>query len=197
MTENTFASKTRKDYYTTLHQAAITISSSLELDEALKNIVRGVTEAMGAKASMLRLLDAESGQLTVGAAYGFSAEYLAKGPVNVTYSKLDQEIKKQPGCSAVVISDVRTDPRFQYREEAAREGLVSALCMPLKVHDDEIGVLRVYTGEPTAFSDDDQKFLTVLASLAAQAIENARLYDAMKHSYDGIIGAFLGTSLTI
>lgn len=180
----------QKDYYTTLHQVALAISSSLELKQVLPNIVRSVSEAMGAKASMLRLLDSESGQLQVSAAYGLSNDYLQKGPVNIQHSRLDSEILC---CAPVYIADVRSDERFQYREAAAREGLVSALCVPLEVHDEAIGVLRVYSSKPTTFADEDLKFLTILASLAAQAIENARLYDAVKTTYDGVINAFWGT----
>ncbi len=181
-----------KDYYTTLYHTALAISSSLELDQVLENIVEGVTEAMGAKGAVLRLLDQENGQLQLGAAYGLSAEYLEKGSVNVSSSLLDSEIKDRQGCSSLVIQDVRIDPRFQYREAAAREGLVSALCAPLKVHDASIGVIRVYTDTSTTFQDEEKKFLSVLASLAAQAIENARLYDAIRGSYDGVVDAFLG-----
>ena len=90
------------------------------------------------------------------------------------------------------IPDVRTDERFQYQDAAKREGLVSLLCVPLDVHGTAIGVLRVYTDELRTFTDEDVKFLSILASLAAQAIENARLYDAVKRSYSGVVGAFWG-----
>ena len=183
-----------KDYYAMLYRTAMAISSSLELDQVLENIVEGVTKAMGARGAVLRLLDQESGQLEVGAAYGLSDKYLKKGSVNISFSRLDGEIKDKHDCSSMAILDVRTDPRFQYREAAIREGLISALCAPLKAHGETIGVLRVYTDTPVTFQDEDKKFLSVLASLAAQAIENARLYDAVKTSYDGIVNAFLGVS---
>jgi GAF domain-containing protein len=179
-----------RNYYTLLHQAALAISSSLEPEEVLPAIVKSVTEAMGAKASVLRLLDDDTGQLRVNAAFGLSEEYLQKGPVMVQRSRLDEEVL---ACTPVYIADVRTDDRFQYRDAAAREGLVSALCVPLEVRDQAIGVLRVYHDEPAAFADEDVKFLTILASLAAQAIENARLFEELRNKYDGVIGAFWGT----
>jgi GAF domain-containing protein len=60
------------------------------------------------------------------------------------------------------------------------------------VYDEPIGVIRTYTDEPVTFQDEDQKFLSILASLAAQAIENARLYGEVRSSYDGMVNAFLG-----
>ncbi len=38
------------DYYTALYQAALTISSSLELDQVLQSVVMSITEAMQVKA---------------------------------------------------------------------------------------------------------------------------------------------------
>src|SRR5947199_359837 len=70
--------------------------------------------------------------------------------------------------------------------------LVSVLSVPLEVHGEAIGVMRVYTSEPMTFHEDDIQFLSVLASLAALAIENARLYENLKSSYHGVMAAFWG-----
>jgi len=183
--------RTHKDYYTALHQVALTISSSLELDEVLQRVVTSITEAMQVKACALRLLDAHSGELQLSAVYGLSKGYLTKGPVEVKSSLIDSEAL----CGTpVVIHDVRTDPRFQYQEAARREGIVSVLCVPLEVHGKAIGVIRVYTSEPSVFNQDDIQFLSVLASLAALAIENASLYDSLKRSYDGVMDVLWGSS---
>ena len=183
--------RTHKDYYTALHQVALTISSSLELDEVLQRVVTSITEAMQVKACALRLLDAHSGELQLSAVYGLSKGYLTKGPVEVKSSLIDSEAL----CgTSVVIHDVRDDPRFQYQEAARREGIVSVLCVPLEVHGRAIGVIRVYTSEPCDFHEDDIHFLSVLASLAALAIENASLYDGLKRSYDGVMDVLWGSS---
>ena len=55
-------SRTHKDYYTALYQAALTISSSLELEEVLQSVVTSITEAMEVKACSLRLLNERTGQ---------------------------------------------------------------------------------------------------------------------------------------
>ena len=181
-----------KDYYQALYQAAMTISSSLELDQVLQSIVASIADAMQVKACLLRLLNEENNQLQLSAVCGLSDEYLAKGPIRLSNSAIDSETL----CGApVYIPDVRTDPRFQYQEAARHEGIVSALCVPLELHGQAIGVLRVYTGEATEFHEDDIQFLTVLASLSALAIENARLYASIKNSYEGVMSAFWGTSI--
>ncbi len=178
-----------KDYYTALYQAALTISSSLELHQVLQSIVTSITEAMEVKACVLRLLDPKTGLLTVSAVHGLSHEYMAKGPVNVTNSAIDSEAL----CGKpVYIHDVRIDPRFQYQKAAQAEGIVSVLCVPLEVRGEAIGVMRVYTAQQTTFLEDDIQFLSVLASLAGLAIENARLFESVRSSYDGVIDALWG-----
>ena len=180
------------DYYTALYQAALAFSSSLELHEVLQTVVTNITETMRVKACVLRLLDERTGQLQLSAYHGLSGSYLAKGPVEVEHSPIDSEaLQGKP----VMIYDVRNDSRFQYAEAARREGIASVLCAPLEVRGKAIGVMRVYTGECCTFHDDDIQFLTVLARLAALAIENASLYKNLKSSYDGVLDVLWGSSL--
>ncbi len=182
--------RTHKDYYNALYQVALTISSSLELDDVLQRVARSITEAMQVKACVLRLLDPRTGHLQLSAGYGLSRSYLAKGPVEVEHSPIDSEALSG---TPVIIPDVRVDSRFQYQDAARQEGIVSVLCVPLEVHGKAIGVLRVYAGEQRVFHKDDIQFLTVLASLSALAIENASLYDNLKRSYDGVMDVLWGT----
>lgn len=183
-----------KDYYTALYQATLTITSSLELDQVLQSVVKSITEAMAVKACGLRLLDPDTDQLRLGAVYGLSSDYLSKGSVKVGSSPIDME---SLSGKTVSIKDVRTDQRFQYRDAARQEGIVSVLCVPLEVRGTAIGVMRVYTSEPTVFEESDIQFLSVLASLAALAIANARLYDSLKSSFNGVMDAFWGMNVSL
>ncbi len=185
--------RSHKDYYTALYQATLTISSSLELDQVLQSVVKSITEAMEVKACAVRLLDPRTGQLQYNAGYGLSSNYLAKGPVDVEHSPIDSEALRG---APVIIPDVSEDSRFQYKEAAKREGIVSVLCVPLEVHGRAIGVMRVYTSEPCTFHEDDIQFLTVLASLSALAIENASLYESLKRSYDGVMDVLWGSNVS-
>lgn len=183
----------KSDYYSALYQATLTISSSLELDAVLQSVVESITEAMQVKACVLRLLNPQTGRLRLSAVYGLSSSYLAKGPVELQHSQLDGEALRG---KTVIIPDVSQDARFQYKTEARREGIVSVLCVPLEVHGQAIGVLRVYTSEVCTFTEEDIQFLSVLASLAALAIENASLYQNLKSSYDGILDALWGSQVS-
>ena len=128
----------------TLYKVARTVNSSLDIMEVLQTIVTSTTEALSARACSLRLLGPDGKHLMFGAAYGLSASYRAKGRVLIEQSNIDR--LALAGDSAVFVSDARSDPRFQYPEQAREEGIVSVLVVPLRVQDQPIGVMRVYTG---------------------------------------------------
>jgi GAF domain-containing protein len=178
-----------RSYWRTLYAATHDIASSLNLEEVLNRLVRRVAEAMGVKAATLRLLAANNEVLTQRTSYGLSDRYLNKGPVDRGHSPLDEEALQG---QSVWVEDVRTDPRFQYPREAAQEGLVSALCVPLSLHGQPIGVMRVYTAGRRKFDPEEVEFLSALADLGAIAIENARLHEELRRDLDQTVGALWG-----
>lgn len=56
----------------------------------------------------------------------------------------------------------------------------SELALPLKIGDRVIGVLDVQSQVPSAFIEDDERILSILADQVSIAIENARLFDETK-----------------
>jgi GAF domain-containing protein len=68
--------------------------------------------------------------------------------------------------------DVTNDPRYI----KALEDVNSELCVPLISRGKTIGVLDIETSEPDAYTEKDENILTALASSAAIALENAKLY---------------------
>lgn len=61
-------------------------------------------------------------------------------------------------------------------------GLCSALAAPLILEGTATGVLSVFNDRPHRFNDDEKRLLTALASFAAVALQNARLYARVFHS---------------
>jgi GAF domain-containing protein len=55
--------------------------------------------------------------------------------------------------------------------------------LPLTVRGKAIGVLRVYSSTPYAFSEADIEFLSALSCQGAIAIENARLFEHVRNEY--------------
>lgn len=170
-----------QNFYKALYAVAKVINSSLEPETLFKKIAESITSAMKVKGASIRLLDRQGKRLLLAASYGISKGYLRKGAVEVGKSVIDQEAL---AGKIVAIQDARTDPKFQYHEQAKEEGIVSVLVVPLRVEDRKIGVLRVYAPESRDFAPDEIDFVTAIANLSAIAIENAHLHQALKRDYE-------------
>lgn len=171
--------------FQTLYHVARTVNSSLDIMQVLQTVVASTAEALDARACSLRLLGPDGKHLMFGAAYGLSPAYRAKGPVLLVHSEVDA-LALQSGRT-VVIDDARSDPRFQYPGDAREEGIVSVLVTPLKVQDQPVGVLRVYTGAHRTFDNEERELAEAIASLSALAIENGRLYERLNRNYQAAL----------
>jgi len=166
-----------------LFHIAEALSSSLELEPMLSNVLKATVNEMRIKAASVRLLDQKGKVLQLVAAYGLSHAYLDKGAIKKESSPIDQHVLQG---EPVVLFDVATEPGFQYPEEAAREGIRSVLVVPLRLRGQTIGVMRAYSAQPRRFGPIATDFLLSVADLTAVAIENARLHAALKARYEDL-----------
>ncbi|MBI1178815.1 GAF domain-containing protein [bacterium] len=151
-----------------------TISSTLNLDDALRAITEEGCELMGCKICALQLLDETGEWLTLRACHGAGEAYLNKPPVPVSESLLGFVVRR---CRPVQVENVQASGRYQQVEVARAEGLVSVLAVPLRFGSEGIGTLSVYKNEAHTFSNEEIRILSALADLSAIAIEKARLYE--------------------
>lgn len=156
-----------------LYELGQLVNSTLDVNEVLSLIARHATRLLHGKASFIRLFDRSGKKLYIGGAYGLSQAYINKGPVDVEKSLVDSEALRG---GVIQVLEVGQDQRFQYREEARREGLRSMLSCPMQAQNRTLGVIRVYTAEPHVFGEQEQNLLKNLANLGAVAIQNARAY---------------------
>ena len=138
---------------------------------------------MNLKAASVRLLDKKRQKLELVASHGLSESYLAKGAVSLERSRIDQRVL---AGETVILYDVAGEEGFQYQAEAAAEGIRSVLAVPLRVKEQPVGVMRVYSAQPRHFTQVGVQFLQSVAGLVAVAIENARLYEALQARYEGL-----------
>jgi sigma-B regulation protein RsbU (phosphoserine phosphatase) len=164
----------RVEELTFLSETSRFLSSTLDPDEVLDNIVRTMARAMHVKACTIRLLNEGQDELVVKATYGLSSAYLRKGPVLVYENPNDMAALTG---EVVHIEDMRTDPWVRYPEEARREGLVSSLAVGLLARGQALGTLHIYTSEPHRFTDEEARLFRSVADQAALTIHNARLVE--------------------
>jgi len=76
----------------------------------------------------------------------------------------------------IVVKNVAADDGVQYRDEKKQEGIVSILSVPINAREDVIGVMRLYSGEPREFTEEDIMLATAMAHQGGLAIQNASMY---------------------
>lgn len=168
--------------YKIIYEVARIINLSLKPREVLNKIAEETAKGMNAKGCFIRVLSQDGKTLEPGAYHGLSDRYAKKGPVEVEKSKLDRDVLRG---EIVTINDVRSDSRFQYPEQAAEEGLCSLVVAPLSIGGGKvIGSIRVYSAEERAFDDNELDFLRCIADLSGLALENARMYTALKRAQE-------------
>jgi serine phosphatase RsbU (regulator of sigma subunit) len=155
-----------------IYQISTLVAGKFELQEVLDRLAEAAVLVTNTTACSIRLLDDISGNLKMRSTYGLSEEYRNKGPVN-----LDEPVIKEAfSGKAVVLDDMRIDPRVRYRQATIKEGLISQLTVAIMFRGRPLGVLRLYSPEPNRFNRHAIRIARLVATQCAIAITNARLY---------------------
>jgi GAF domain-containing protein len=159
-----------------LHEIVSTVSSSLELGEVLKAVVRLMTAASGVHACFAYLVEDDGARLVLRAA---SPPYERQvGKVVMERGEGLAWWAAERAEAAFIREGALADSRTKYFAELEEERFQSLLAIPVVGRSGEaIGVITAHTEAPREFSDDEVDFLVTSASLVASAIENARLYE--------------------
>jgi PAS domain S-box-containing protein len=78
------------------------------------------------------------------------------------------------------VGDVREDSRAT--DFARSVGVRSMLVAPIQSRNRAIGTISSVSSQPQSFTAEDEYLMTILASQAAMAIENAQLFDAQRRA---------------
>lgn len=148
------------------------ITSKLNMNEVFGMIAEKIPEVLGVDAATIRLLDHTGKKLVLHAASGLSDAYLQRGPVDTEASVMNA-LKGTP----IAIFDAPNDPRFNYPEEARKEGIKSILVVPIPIRGEISGILRLLSRSPRLFEQQEIDFVAALAVQCGIAIENARIYE--------------------
>jgi phosphoserine phosphatase RsbU/P len=156
----------------TLAEVGREFGAILQLDELLTRITNLTRRVIDYRTFGILLLNDDTGELEMKVAvrYGDKVQMprVQLGVGLVGYAALHKV--------AVVVPDVSTDPRYIKLVDDAKSELV----IPLLLKDRCIGVFDLESPELDAFSKTHVEILTLLASQAAVAIENARLYETIR-----------------
>jgi GAF domain-containing protein len=172
-----------------LVDTSVQLGSLLNLPELLQAIMGAATDLLRTESSSLMLLDDETNELVFEVATGQPGAALRELRVPADQGIAGWVLQHdQPA----IVSNVSSDKRF-YEQIDQKSGFNtrSMLAVPLKIRDRSIGVIEaINKKESSGFTERDQDIATALASQAAVAIENARLYRKLA---DAVVESRYGT----
>ena len=179
-------SQERLDQVRLFYQIGQKLASSLDLQQVLREIIELTTVVLNAEAATLFLLDEERHELVFAIPTGEKGALLQEFRIPADQGVAGWVVATgQPA----LINDVRSDPRFLH-EVDNETGFVTRnlLCVPLQYQGRIIGALETLNKHsPRGFTNEDLQWLTTLATHAAVAVENARLYESLRQERDRII----------
>jgi len=155
------------------------LSQHVNVDELVENALRIALEVVNAEAGSVLLADEKAQQLVFRYVIGEKAEQL-RGTA-IPWDKGVAGAVFQSGEPAI-IGDVARDTRhFSAIDNSTGFKTLDMITIPLKRWEgDPIGVLQVLNKREGQLNKDDIAILTIVSALAAQAIEQARLFETAK-----------------
>lgn len=156
-----------------LLNVAQVVVASIELDEALQNILLSAMSMADMPAGTVALYDEATNKLELHAHAGLSEKFISLDRWTVKPEGLTHEILD--GGELFVIEDTEQAPFFK-NPLALEEGIRSLIAVPLKMQRKIVGVLYLDDFRPRRFCADRLRMLSVLGSFASMSIDNARLY---------------------
>ncbi len=167
-------------FYRVFRDVSTVVHSSTDVEEVLELVVWKASEMLDAMGAILRILNLETHQLELGAAYGLGERYISKGVVSKEKTITDLCKRNK----VIIIEDILTDPRVQYPQEAWEEGIRMILDLPLTLRADIVGIIRMYFAKQRRFSEEELDFVIAITEQCACAIDKARLIETQQARYD-------------
>jgi len=165
----------RNSQLNALNQIAVNITSSLNLQNMLDEIMKHGITLTGAQASCIAFYDEATGHFKEWITHGF-AEHFVRNMSFHPGGLADEAFT----TASYILSNDRPETLHKLSSLAREEGLRCFVCLPLTSHDHRLGVIYFYRTDRDTFMPTDIELLAIFASLVAQTIDNARLYAQMQ-----------------
>jgi len=164
----------RLDELNRLLAASQGVASTLDLEDALNAVLKAVVESGASSARIVLAPEKKPGQMDIPALY-------TNGPEKNSYGHLDQQIlalaERQDRIVMATVSGTRGMVL-----DAGKPQPASLSAVALRHEQNYFGVLWVGYKNQRIFTEADIRFLSTLASQAALAVANIRLFVAVESS---------------
>ncbi len=159
----------------TLNEITRQLTSTLELEPLLKNILENAVGILNCEAGSLFLVDENTDELVFNVTVGPVASNLVGQRLAPGTGIVGRAVETRG--PVIENEDQNSANRFKGIDQQTGFVSRSLMAIPLQVKDRVIGVIEVINRrDGLPFLEDDQTLLTAFAGQAAVAIENARLY---------------------
>lgn len=162
--------------------AAIAISSEIDLSRLLEKMIKLVIETAGAEKGFIILKFQENLQIEAEVSVGMEA------PLVLHSKPLDKEEKIAKSIiqyvdrtgEQIIIHDALFDSSFKHDPYIKNYSPKSILCISLRHQENSVGILYLENNLiPSAFTERKVNLLQILLSQSAIALENAMLFNEM------------------
>lgn len=179
--ERTAQLQREKQNTDTLLQILMEASSTLDLERALGRTLSLLNDTSGAEQGTILLLNTEDNLLHYRAGYGYKTNDDLSAPNKGLTLKIGEGLAGWvfQTHEAVLVDDLYEDPRWVRNPESGA-GHRSAIVVPMKLHEEMIGVLMVFHRQKGFFDEEKLNLVSAITSQIAVAISNARLYELIR-----------------
>ena len=178
MEESLYRSEKTAKQLTAVYELSREMTLTADLDRISNTVLDIAQKALNFDNCALVLIDGSTNEIYTQAQRGYSEE-ISKYRSPIDHEKGIVASVARTG-KAICLPDVKKNGRYISGVPDGR----SELAVPLIIGEKVIGVLDVESKKTDAFSEEDRKLLSCLASQAALAIQNARNFEELRRGLD-------------
>lgn len=164
------------DFLKAFQEVTRLISMVHDPQQVMDLVVKRLPQLLEVDAATIRLLDSGTNTFVLGAACGVSDEYLSRSTID-TKEVMADLMQGRPTARTDI--DVFCD--HDSCANISREGVKSAMSLPILFKGQVIGLLRLLTKFTRQFTEAEIAFAMSLAEQVGMAIANGRMFQEMEN----------------
>ncbi len=161
-----------------LHRISESISSTLDLEAVLKQIVEVVVEVTKADACLLYLLSDRRDELILRASKNPHPKLI--GHVSIGLGEGITGWVARENVRVVIPKNASDDSRFKLFNRLPEDRYQAFVSVPIESNGIVVGVINVQHKRAKRYGDSTLALLSTIANQVGGAIDNARLYEEMR-----------------
>ena len=161
-----------------LHRISQSISSTLDLESVLTHIVEVVVEVTKADSCLLYLVSENRDELVLRSSKNPHPTLIGRTALGLGEGITGWVAQEQ--VPVVIPRHASDDPRFKFFHDLPEDRYQAFVSLPIVTKGNVIGVINVQHKRTKRYQDAELALLSTIANQVGGAIENARLYEAMR-----------------